>query len=611
MVRLLLILCLGASLAPRLWSSSNTATTIKGTFVDPSGNPLTGKATFTLPYAGMVTQEGKVVPPTVITYPIINGQLPTYASLINNIDILPAPTVYRVAIFDYSSTRISSYYLQIPDVALFDIGTAQQSAYTVSTVSLFTPVAANNTWTGSNSFISSVVAIYGGVSYFNRYTLTDSGVANAINDIVNAGGGTLNVQGSFTQVNPIQLGTAQVHVQIHLLPNTTWNMNVNNPTGYGICLYEGGGIKGDHYGRDFYADTSTGSLMRIAATANILQAITNCAHDGSQHEWYLQGFHLQSQPGATVGTMVDFYGGESGTFVDDLRIDNFTGIGLSWQPPSSGGSQIGSVIQVSNTSVWGATGNTTAQPMVFKAGAGQALVEFTLVNINPQQPGNNLPAIAIAGAGSGTLANFSISHLHMETNFGGTTPVGLLITDASDIHIDYASCAAPGTANDCIKLVQTGSNKLTDISISHATSNSFPNLLNDTIHTFTIAQNANSLASIGYWDLNDATNPASMMVSNLPPTSDKTGTRQQARHDVTGSAVLNGASPAVVTVTLNHAANNDLDPRYTSGSTYWCTFSNETTAANSVKYTKSSGSAFIITGPNGATDTIDYVCTGS
>lgn len=71
------------------------------------------------------------------------------------------------------------------------------------------------------------------------------------------------------------------------------------------------------------------------------------------------------------------------------------------------------------------------------------------------------------------------------------------------------------------------------------------------------------------------------------------------------SAALDAASPAIATIT-------GISPAFTGTATYACAVTASGTAAptNVFVVNPVSGSSFTITGPNGATDTVHYVCVG-
>lgn len=85
------------------------------------------------------------------------------------------------------------------------------------------------------------------------------------------------------------------------------------------------------------------------------------------------------------------------------------------------------------------------------------------------------------------------------------------------------------------------------------------------------------------------------------PVYGNTGTAFTNQHAVTGYVALTAGA---ATVTLSGAAV------YTSATTYTCT-ANDTTAANAVKVTPSSGTSIAFTGSASTTDTIAYQCVGN
>lgn len=83
------------------------------------------------------------------------------------------------------------------------------------------------------------------------------------------------------------------------------------------------------------------------------------------------------------------------------------------------------------------------------------------------------------------------------------------------------------------------------------------------------------------------------------------GTQQTSPHVVEDSGTLSSASPSTATITLSGSAV------FTSNSTYNCTVTNKTTQANPLKISYTSGSAFVVTGPNTVTDAFSFICIGN
>ena len=102
---------------------------------------------------------------------------------------------------------------------------------------------------------------------------------------------------------------------------------------------------------------------------------------------------------------------------------------------------------------------------------------------------------------------------------------------------------------------------------------------------------------------NDTRSEVSRFV-NMGNVYNASGTRSASPHIVVDSGALNGASPATLNGTLTGSAV------FTSNSSYKCTVTNNTTAGHALKIALSNGSAFTITGPNGATDIVTYMCIG-
>jgi hypothetical protein len=89
------------------------------------------------------------------------------------------------------------------------------------------------------------------------------------------------------------------------------------------------------------------------------------------------------------------------------------------------------------------------------------------------------------------------------------------------------------------------------------------------------------------------------------PVYNAAGTIQNGAHTVSDSGTLSSGTPSTVTVTLTGSA------AFTSSSSYNCTVTNKTTQANPLKVTYSSGSSFVVTGPNTVTDGFSFICVGN
>lgn len=83
------------------------------------------------------------------------------------------------------------------------------------------------------------------------------------------------------------------------------------------------------------------------------------------------------------------------------------------------------------------------------------------------------------------------------------------------------------------------------------------------------------------------------------------GTQQTTPHVVEDSGTLTTGSPSTATITLTGSAI------FTSGTSYNCSVTNKTTQANPLKISYTSGSVFVVTGPNTVTDAFSFICIGN
>lgn len=92
---------------------------------------------------------------------------------------------------------------------------------------------------------------------------------------------------------------------------------------------------------------------------------------------------------------------------------------------------------------------------------------------------------------------------------------------------------------------------------------------------------------------------------SFPVTYNSSGTRQNSSHIVEDSGTLVSGTPSAATITFTGGSI------FTSSSSYSCSVTNKTTQANPLMITYSSGSSFIVTGPNTVTDSFSFVCVGN
>lgn len=83
------------------------------------------------------------------------------------------------------------------------------------------------------------------------------------------------------------------------------------------------------------------------------------------------------------------------------------------------------------------------------------------------------------------------------------------------------------------------------------------------------------------------------------------GTQQVNPHIVEDRGSLSSGTPSTLTVTLSGSA------AFTSSSSYNCVPANKSNTTDLLKVSYTSGSEFVITGPNTVTDAVSYICVGN
>jgi hypothetical protein len=86
---------------------------------------------------------------------------------------------------------------------------------------------------------------------------------------------------------------------------------------------------------------------------------------------------------------------------------------------------------------------------------------------------------------------------------------------------------------------------------------------------------------------------------------DISGNQKKSPHVVIGTGTLSSGTPSTATIALTGASI------FTSNTSYRCSVTNETTQANPLKYSNTSESTFVVTGPNTVTDSFSFVCIGN
>ena len=149
MKRLLLLLLLAAT--PLLAATS----TLTGTFVDASGNPVNGYLILTLPVPAVDTATGNSIAVTPVRYRVVNGIVQSGPPVYDVAGLQPQNLYYITSLYDNSGTRIFTANYFITGTP-FNLSAAIPTNVTTSNIS-FAPgnlisLAGNNTFTGNNIF---------------------------------------------------------------------------------------------------------------------------------------------------------------------------------------------------------------------------------------------------------------------------------------------------------------------------------------------------------------------------------------------------------------------------------------------------------------------------
>jgi len=143
-------------------SVSATAVQLTGSLMDAASNPISGTLTLQLPVANAVdTSTNKAVSPRFVTFPLTNGTLPAFATVVPNDVIQPAGTYYVVVAYDRSGAQVYSSNWVIPSSpSTFNMGQAIPTSIVTTNISYLTPIVAsgNNNFTGSNTFSMPIVS---------------------------------------------------------------------------------------------------------------------------------------------------------------------------------------------------------------------------------------------------------------------------------------------------------------------------------------------------------------------------------------------------------------------------------------------------------------------
>src|SRR5205823_992343 len=117
-----------------------TTTQLIGTLVDATGTPVNGTACFKLPVNAIDTSTNRALSPRPFCYPVTNGTLPAFATVVPNDVIQPANTYYQAKVTDKSGGLIFMANYVIPTGAgTFNIGLAIPTTVLTTNISFVNP----------------------------------------------------------------------------------------------------------------------------------------------------------------------------------------------------------------------------------------------------------------------------------------------------------------------------------------------------------------------------------------------------------------------------------------------------------------------------------------
>jgi len=134
---------------------AQTTTTLTGTIVDSSGNPLNGTLTMRLPVPAQYTPTNKAVAPSPVTYNLVNGVIQGGAILpLYDVQALQPQGLYYIARAYDLTGALQFYGNYVVTGASFNLGAATPTSITTSNISYLLPITStsSNTFTAAQTF---------------------------------------------------------------------------------------------------------------------------------------------------------------------------------------------------------------------------------------------------------------------------------------------------------------------------------------------------------------------------------------------------------------------------------------------------------------------------
>lgn len=186
------------------------------------------------------------------------------------------------------------------------------------------------------------------------------------------------------------------------------------------------------------------------------------------------------------------------------------------------------------------------------------------------------------------------------TILNGGHPVAVTANSSTVVTLSKTDCSSPGFAS--CNFVYANSSGTVAVGTTLATAMAAGNTIFAYVET-----DGSGITKIAYPQQSNNPYTSGVIVVNCGTSATCTSPTQvtgAAFHVIMGSSALATGSPSTVTV-------SGLTPAFTSTSTFQCTATATTTAAdNLLKIANVSGTSFTITGPNTTTGSVNWHCIG-
>lgn len=428
-LRLLLLLLL----ALPAWCATSTLT---GTFVDASGNPVNGYLILSLPVPAVDTATGNSIAVTPVRYRVVNGIVQSGPPVYDVAGLQPQNLYYITSLYDNSGTRIftANYYITGTP---FNLSAAIPTNVTTSNISFaagnIVNLAGNNAFTGNNT---------------HSGTETFTGVINCtIVNIVRCISPS-NPQG-WAGITPDQW----LQSAINSLPscNLQNNYNVFTATYQTITFNHCGEVDIAEGAYNFAATVSISSPYVLIRGAGGGATTLACSHtSGACLYWTMNPFiSVNDQPGmgGLYNLTIDGFSASAGTYgLQTDQMNNFHSSGVVVQNFSGAGS-IGWYDTASTTTVsWnekynvqiGFMNDATAWYVFHGSAVGGASMGYGVFDISCLAVSGQTCVVLDGGTNASILLNYSNIHMTMNLVSNPANASGLVLKNSAALNANLS-----------------------------------------------------------------------------------------------------------------------------------------------------------------------------